>query len=157
MIVGSINNVGEEIVKYAATIQKALVFLQSHDFTKMAMGKYPIDGERVFALVQSYNTRALTDCRPETHKKFLDIQYLVKGKEYMGWCALGHAIKVAEVYDNDKDVTFYKELIPESNILLSTGVFAILYPNDVHRPGGAVEGKSSPVIKVVVKIAVNTL
>lgn len=157
MIVGSIDNVDEEIVKYAANVQKALVFLQSHDFTKVATGKYPIEGDRVFAIVQRYNTRALADCKPETHRKFLDVQYLVKGKEYMGWCALGHAIEVAEAYDDDKDVAFYKELIPESNILLSAGVFAILYPNDVHRPGGAVEGKSLPVIKVVVKIAVDTL
>ncbi|MFA6848984.1 MAG: YhcH/YjgK/YiaL family protein [Selenomonadaceae bacterium] len=157
MIVGSIDNIGAEIVKYSTTVQKALTFLQNHDFTKMDVGKYPIDGDRVFALVQSYNTRVLADCKPETHKNFLDIQYVVKGNEYMGWCALGPAIEVAEAYDADKDVAFYKELIPESNILLSAGVFAILYPNDVHRPGGAAEGKSSSVIKVVVKIALDTL
>jgi YhcH/YjgK/YiaL family protein len=157
MIVGSIDNIGAEIVKYSTTAQKALTFLQNHDFTKMDVGKYPIDGDHVFALVQSYNTRALADCKPETHKNFLDVQYVVKGMEYMGWCALGPAIEVAEDYDADKDVAFYKELIPESNILLSAGVFAILYPNDVHRPGGNVEEKSSSVIKVVVKIAVDTL
>ena len=53
------------------------------------------------------------------------------------------------------DVTFYEKLVPDSNLVLLPGSFAVLYPEDVHRPCCAVERGPAPVTKVVVKVSVD--
>lgn len=156
MIIGHIDNLDEEFCSYAQAIQKGLRFLQEKDFSKMESGRYDIDGDQIFALVQRYETKDAEDCRPETHNNYLDIQYMAKGREYLSWCVLGPDLEISEAYDPDRDVAFYKKLVPENNVLLTDRIFAVLYPHDVHRPGCKAEQKQD-VLKVVVKIATSCL
>ena len=157
MFIGSIDSLDNGHADYPKIVQKALEYLRSHDFTKLEDGRYPIDGDKCVANLQRYTTRVLAECRPATHKKYVDIQYVVEGEEYMGWCPFSPDLKVTAPYDAEKDITFYEELVPDSNIVLTPGRFAVIYPEDVHRPQGAVEGEPGPVTKVVVKISVDCL
>ena len=157
MFIGSIDALDDSRVSYPDMIQKALRYLRDHDFTQMEDGSYPIDGEKCVANVQRYTTRPHLDCRPETHQKFVDIQYMAAGEEYIGWCPFSPALQAVEPYDADTDVAFYASLVPDSNIVLSPGRFAVLYPEDVHRPQGAVDDVPGTVTKVVVKVAVDSL
>ena len=157
MFIGSIDSLDNGHADYPKIVQKALEYLRSHDFTKLEDGRYPIDGDKCVANLQRYTTRVFEECRPETHKKYVDIQYVVEGEEYMGWCPFSPDLKVTAPYDAEKDITFYEELVPDSNIVLTPGRFAVIYPEDVHRPQGAVEGEPGPVTKVVVKISVDCL
>ena len=157
MFIGTIDSLEESHVNYPAMIQKALDYLRDHDFTKMEDGRYPIDGELCVANLQRYTTRKKEECRAETHCKYVDIQFLVEGEEYMGWCPFSPDLAVSRPYDTEKDVTFYESLVPDSDIVLSPGCFVVLYPEDVHRPQGAVEDMPGSVTKVVVKIAVDCL
>ena len=157
MFIGSIDALEESRVNYPPLIQKALLYLRDHDFTQIKDGSYPIDGDKCVAKVQRYTTRPHLECRPETHQKFVDIQYVVVGEEYMGWCPFSPDLQVTAPYNADQDVAFYASLVPDSNIVLSPGRFAVLYPEDVHRPQGAVENMPGPVTKVVVKVAVDSL
>jgi len=157
MIIGSMDTLDENHVEYPAIIQKALDFLRGHDFTRMEDGKYPIEGDKCFANVQRYNTRPEKECKPETHRKFVDIQFMVAGEEFMGWCPLSPDLEECAPYDEARDVTFYKDLVPDSSIVLSPGCFAVLYPEDVHRPQAAVDGQPGKVLKVVVKVAIDSL
>ena len=75
----------------------------------------------------------------------------------MGWCPFSPDLQVTVPYNADQDVAFYASLVPDSNIVLSPGRFAVLYPEDVHRPQGAVDNVPGPVTKVVVKVAVDSL
>ena len=60
---------------------------------------------------------------------------------------------VPEAHDEARDIIFYRALIPESSILLKAGSYAVLYPEDVHRPGVSVlDEYPADVTKVVVKI-----
>jgi YhcH/YjgK/YiaL family protein len=156
MIIGHIENFEEELYPYPEAIKKAMRFLKENDCAAMEPGTYEIDGKRIYAMVQKYQTRAVKDCRAETHAKYIDIQYVAKGQEYMGWCPLTSLITVEENCLAEKDAIFYKNLIPESDLLLEEGVYAILYPQDVHRPCSCVE-KPEFVTKVVIKIAVDVL
>ncbi len=157
MFIGMIDAAESVYNTYPEAIRKALAYLRSHDFTKMEDGTYPIEGEKIFAKVQRYETRLHDSCRPETHQKYLDIQYVVEGEEYLGWCPFSPDLSVASPYDERTDVTFYERLVPESNIVLLPGSFAVLYPDDVHRPCCAVEGETAHVTKVVVKVSVDLL
>ena len=53
------------------------------------MGRRPhssIDGERVFAYVNSYTTKTVeSQVELEGHRKYIDLQFLVDGEESIGW------------------------------------------------------------------------
>ena len=156
MIVGNINEIDSDFIHYPEHIRKALDFLRAHDFSKMEDGRYPIEGDRSFAMLQRYDTKPVADCRPEAHRKYIDIQYIVKVGECLGWCPVSPDLVTVDPYDEQKDVVFYQKLVPDSNLVLSEGVFAVLFPLDVHRPCAALEGQeASAVTKIVVKIDVD--
>lgn len=157
MFIGSLDTLEESCVDYPAQIKKALEYLKSHDFTTMADGSYEIDGAKNVANLSRYTTRLVSECKPETHEKYVDIQFMVEGEEYIGWCPFSPDLTVVKAYDDARDIAFYDALVPDSNVVLSPGSFAILYPEDVHRPQGAVDDVPAKVTKVVVKIAVDSL
>lgn len=155
MVIGKISEAGSGFTKFPMAIRKALFFLHDQDFSTMEDGVYPIDGKNSYAILQRYDTRMPDSAKPEAHRQYVDIQYIVKGQEELGWCPLNPELQEHTKYDMDKDIIFYEKLVPGSSIILDEGCFAVLYPADVHRPCGAVDGKSGPVTKVVVKIAVD--
>jgi YhcH/YjgK/YiaL family protein len=131
-------------------ITKALQYLSQTDFTNVEPGKYEIDGENVFALVQTYNTKPFSSGKWEAHKKYMDIQYIVSGKEKMGFTDATKVI-VLEEYNEEKDYAIYKG---EGNFLIAEeGHFAIFFPSDVHMPSMAINIPKE-VKKVVVKVRV---
>lgn len=129
-------------------ITKALQYLSQTDFTNLEPGKYEIDGENIFALVQTYNTKPFSAGKWEAHKKYIDIQYILSGKEKMGFTETTKVI-IMEEYDEEKDYAIYKG---EGNFLIADeGHFAIFFPSDVHMPGMAINIPKE-VKKVVVKV-----
>lgn len=154
MITGSLSDLKNSHATYPPIILKALKFLQSHDFTQMKDGRYYIEGEGCYANLDRYTTKQ--ESRLESHRKFVDIQYLAEGEEFIGWRPLGSGEKVLVPYDEARDVGFFEAEGEETRVLLGGGVFAIFYPEDAHRPQMAA-GAPAPVSKVVVKIAVDLL
>lgn len=156
MIIGSIHDEDMEGIVFSPAMERALSYLRETDFSKMKDGRYEIDGDRIYATVQRYKTKPEHECRPESHRRYADVQFVAEGQEIIGWCAFTPALKVAESYNEEKDITFYEKLEPESDFVLAEGSFAILTPKDIHRPCCAIE-ESLPVLKVVVKVAVELL
>ena len=156
MIVGNIEEAEAGFVSYPEALKQALLFLQEKDFSQMSDGKYRVGKTQIFASVQRYRTRPATECRPEAHRRFVDVQYIAEGEESLGWCMISPDISPDVVYDTEKDVIFYHEMVPDSNIILSAGSFAILTPDDVHRPCGIADS-AREVVKVVVKVPVDML
>lgn len=144
-----------ENIKHASTyyslnerITKALQYLAQTDFTNLEPGKYEIDGENIYALVQTYNTKPFSSGKWEAHKKYIDVQYIVSGKEKMGFTETTKVI-IMEEYNEEKDCTIYKG---EGNFLIAEeGHFAIFFPSDIHMPGMAINIPKE-VKKVVVKV-----
>jgi biofilm protein TabA len=151
VIYGCIRNIDDEKQQFSARLQKGLEFIKNSDFTKMAEGRYEIDGDNIYATVADYDTEPKNQRRPEAHRKYLDIQYLAAGEEYIGCSFLSEQNELLEDYDEARDLVFYKNAVDEADILLNPGVYAILLPSDVHRPGCAVKAPGK-VRKVVVKI-----
>jgi hypothetical protein len=67
---------------------KAFIFLSNPDLKELETGRYDIDGDNLFAKVDEYETRDEPDTRYEAHRRYADIQYLIKGKEYIGVLSL---------------------------------------------------------------------
>ena len=134
-------------------VQKGFEFLLNSDLAKLEPGRYDIVGDDVFALVQEYNTKPTTAGKWEAHKKYIDIQYIVSGKEKIGYSFFNKMI-VTEEYKDIKDIMFLKG--EGSFVIAESGYFALLFPTDIHMPGIAVEDNvKNEVIKVVVKVKVD--
>ena len=115
-------------------------------------GRYEIDGDRVFAMVQRYDTAPGTEKRFESHRRYLDIQLVVAGRERILHAPV-EALEIVEPHDGDRDVAFYAAPPASSSCLLLPGDFALLYPGDGHKPGCMAGGRDA-VVKVVVKVEV---
>jgi YhcH/YjgK/YiaL family protein len=114
-------------------------------------GRHEIEGQRLFALVQSYTTRPATEVVFEAHRSYMDLQLVFEGREAIGWAPTA-ALETTEPYSAEKDV----ELLDGSVALvmpLESGWFAVLLPQDAHKPCCHLDGPSK-VRKVVFKIAI---
>lgn len=117
------------------------------------LGRHDIDGDAVYALVQRYPTRPEAETRLEAHRRYIDIQYLVAGREVIHWAALADLAEVTRPYDAVTDVAFYAAVADMVPVRLRAGRFAILFPDDAHAPCCA-WGDPAEVLKVVVKVEV---
>lgn len=132
-------------------IDKALKHIQGLDAASLRVGKYIVD-EDFFYLVQEYNTKTPEEGKYESHKKYVDIQYVAEGREHIAVTATAF-LEPDGAYNEDTDVQFLKDAKHASNILLTSGKYAILYPKDAHKPGLTVD-EVTRVKKILAKIRI---
>jgi len=131
-------------------IGKALNYLKETDFSKIENGKYEIEGNDIFAMVNEYNTKDATEGKLESHRNYLDVQYVAKGAEQIGYIPFNEQ-KPEIDYNIENDVTFYSG--EKSFTKLEEGMFAIFFPTDIHMPGIKLDVPVK-VKKVVVKVKI---
>ena len=126
----------------------AFAFLERPGVADLANGRYPIDGENVFALVQTYATKPFDDGLPEAHRRYADIQTVISGKEAFGYAPLTDQ-PVTRPYDPEQDILFIRGNI--TLFTLTPGLFALFLPQDAHLPGRMIDQPEN-VRKIVIKI-----
>jgi len=131
-------------------IRRALEYLAQTDVIALAPGRYAIDGDRVFALVQRYDTKPREQGVWEAHRRYIDVQFVAAGLESMGYARIG-SLTVTRPYAAEKDC----ELLEGNGdfVTAAAGTFVVFFPHDAHMPCLSF-GKSQAVVKVVVKVAV---
>ena len=130
-------------------IAKGFDFLLHTDLDAIPSGKYDIEGDTIFALVQEYQTKPLAECKLESHKKYIDIQYVIRGEEFMGVTTQNNQTVLEN--NEEKDYTFYEG--NTSLVRVSKGMFTIFFPDDLHQPCVQTEF-ASEVKKVVIKVLI---
>ena len=148
MIFDTLKNVDN--YKGLGRVYDALKFLSETDFSKIELGRYELDGDNIFYMVQSYDTDP-DKTISEAHKKYIDIQYMVEGEEIIGVADISEDKELTEAKE-ENDVWFYD--CKTEPLVLSAGKYMVLYPNDLHCPGVATNGTALTCRKVVVKVKV---
>ena len=115
-------------------------------------GRYEIRGNDVYALVMNYRTVPPAEKKWEAHRNYIDVQLVLSGTERMD-VAVSEPMKVSVPYNPEKDVELYAEAAQFCSLILKPGLFALLYPHDVHRPGCLIQNPEQ-VRKMVLKIRV---
>ena len=156
MILSHLDLIDQDSATLAPALQKALAYLKATDFSKVTPGQFAIDGDRLYGMLNEYETEPKDKRRPETHGKHIDVQYIVSGQELIGYARLVDGLTVLEDRLADWDVIHYADVPNETDLLMSAGMYAIFFPWDVHRPNCA-NGVAQPVRKVVLKVAVAEL
>lgn len=131
-------------------IEKGLKFLEENDLSGWENGKYEIEGDEIFVSIQDYKTKPLEEGRFEAHRKYLDIQYIIKGKERLGFGKTENQSSATD-YDEEKDIIFLKG---SGNFAFAqAGDFLIFMPQDAHMPCIAID-EPEYVKKAVVKVLI---
>ena len=118
----------------------------------VAVGKYELESG-AYVSVQEYTTKARSEAKYEAHKKFIDIQLILSGRELIAVTPI-EKMEIKDEYNETKDVMFFHHNDECTDYVLETGDFLILYPQDVHMPGVCVNERSL-VRKIVVKVPVS--
>ncbi len=159
MIVSDLEHIAGQTVS-TRLLSLALDFLRQTEGQNLDDGRVTIDGDLVYALVQSYQTEPLpsgSSPRLETHRKYIDIQYVVSGSEALGWTPL-EQLSVTTPYDAAKDVEFGSAPPAAVTLVrLTAGQMAVLWPEDAHAPRlaaaiGDKPAQPTDVKKIVVKV-----
>lgn len=119
----------------------------------VAVGRHEIDGDAVYALVQRYRTRPVAGMQLEAHRRYIDIQCLLDGRELIQWAPLAGLAEATRPYDVATDAALHPLAADTVPVPLKPGWFTILFPDDAHAPTCA-WGEETEVLKVVVKVGV---
>ena len=101
-------------------------------------------------------TKPFAETRPEVHREYIDVQFLVQGREKIGVASDTGKNAVAEDLLAQRDLLFYAGMENESTLTMTPGSFAVFFPSDVHRPACAFE-QPETIRKVVVKVRLSLL
>ena len=128
-------------------LKKGFDFLLENDLQALPVGKYEIENDKVFVMIQEYDTKLIEECRLESHYSYTDIQYVIKGEERMVYTNKEETEVIEENKEND--VMFLKG--EGDHLIVKEGCFAIFMPQDAHMPGVCVN-QPQAVKKAVVKV-----
>src|ERR1700730_3464237 len=134
--------------QYQKYWDEAFAFLKTHDLKTLAKGKYPIDSNFVYASVTEDPSKDFDKTSWESHRKYIDLQYVIDGEEKMGIFPAAKA-QVIKPYDENKDVANYVADGPTYSA--TPEAFFIFFPTDAHRPN-ITPGGNKVVKKIVIKV-----
>lgn len=160
MIYGNVNN--EFFERQAAILPKplgdALRFLKTADLVHHEPGRFPMDlnGVDVILQVMDMETKPRQATKPEIHRKYIDVQFLVSGgPEKAAYYNDDGANAVnSDELATERDILFY-ENNPEALegvVYLTPGTYAIYLPWDIHVPALNVADEAKPIRKIVMKV-----
>ena len=132
-------------------LRKAFEFMRRPDLSTLAPGRYEIDGDNCWAMIQDCALKPVTDAPAqfEFHRAYIDVQSPISGAETYGVLTTP-AAEAAKPFDAGKDYALFKSKC--AYVTLSPGEFAVFFPGGgAHAPGLSADGPR-PLRKLVVKV-----
>ena len=136
----------EAILKDGTIENKRLLSLPVNAFEKVDLD------DSNFGLEQIYNSKDRKQCFFESHREYIDVQFILEGEEIIEVADINNLL-VSFTYNKEMDLIKYDDSQNTSLIKLQKGDVAIFYPRDGHMPCVQIN-KSVPVCKIVVKVKV---
>jgi YhcH/YjgK/YiaL family protein len=132
-------------------IYQGLLFIKQAN-PDIAKGVYQLS-PRVKAIVSEYETQRESVCGFEAHKRFIDIQCVLKGSEKVCYMPI-EKLEETQPYNDENDAAFYSTDEQPQELIIGDGYFAIFFPQDGHMPQLCVD-KPQIVKKIVIKIKID--
>lgn len=134
--------------------RRAFAFLRETDVASLPDGRVTLDGDRLYANVQTYLTKEHTEGKFETHRRYIDIQHIVSGKELIGYIPSDEGCKEISPYDVATDCAFCHGTPTLCHV--NAGMCMVLFPDEPHMPCLSVDTPES-VKKIVVKVLAESM
>jgi len=129
----------------------AFDLITSNKLLALDDGRYDL-GNGVYVNIESYITQFRSARMFESHRKYVDIQYMICGEELIAVAPAKNLI-VLIPYDEEKDITFYNNEAKSEDYPLKAGDFLILRPEQAHMPCVCLNGEQH-VRKAVFKVPI---
>ncbi len=157
MILGHVD-AAESRQAYAPQILRAIEYCRTADTDHMELGRYYLDGDDFFVIYNEWTTGKKEEKLPEVHRKYVELQYVVSGREHMGFYPDRGDNRLLQDCLEEKDTIYYQENPDSGEVMLPLvkGSYAIFFPEDVHRPFCQIDGPEK-LRKIVVKINISKL
>jgi YhcH/YjgK/YiaL family protein len=148
MILDKIVNI-KNYLGITRNMDTAINYMVNKCFANLETGRHEIDGDSVFLLIQEYETKRIDEGKLESHRKYIDIQYVIEGSELIGYAPI-EDLKVVKEYDGDDDFMLFEGAFETHRI--ENGRFAVYFPHDGHMP--TINDCKKKVKKAVFKIQI---
>lgn len=156
MFIGLLADVAKHKTVLPAAIVIALEYLQQEDLVNKAPGRYEIDGDKLFYMIDEPMPRMLDGCKAESHQTYTDIQLPISARERFGFALPQADLPIAENFFDTRDIAFYSTPANEFFMDVDPGSFVVFYPGELHRPCVVID-QQKPFRKVVVKVHASLL
>jgi biofilm protein TabA len=133
-------------------LERAFEYLARTDLAALPLGRTDIEGDNLYVTVSDAETRPPEQVRFEAHRRYIDIQLVVRGQEAIGVAPVS-SLTTVEPYDAAKDIEFFAVPRESTTLALRAGDFAVFAPGDGHRPSLHLDGPHVS-RKAVVKVSV---
>ncbi|MFO7692083.1 MAG: YhcH/YjgK/YiaL family protein [Vicinamibacterales bacterium] len=133
-------------------LERVFEYLARTDLAALPLGRTEIEGDEVYVLLSEAETRPPEQVQFETHRRYIDIQMVVRGQESIGVAPLAGLV-TTEPYDAARDIEFFAVPPQSQTLALGAGDFAVFAPGDGHRPSLNLDGPHVS-RKAVVKVSV---
>ena len=136
-------------------LERVFEYLARTDLAALPLGRTDIEGDDMYVLLSEAETREPAQVRFESHRRYIDIQLVVRGQESIGVAPLAGLVST-EPYDPARDIEFFavpRVLKKSGTLALRAGDFAVFTPGDAHRPSLHLDGPHVS-RKAVLKVSV---
>ncbi len=146
-VVDSLANI-EDYAGYTTRFSKVVEFLSRKDLQRLPNGRYELDGQSVYAMIQEAQLKPWGMGRPELHRAYFDVQLPLSGEETIGIGRFDQAMPVDFNVEDD----FCLCDTPVEPFTLQPGEFAILHPGScAHAPCCTLD-MPGMIRKIVIKV-----
>ena len=135
-------------------IDNAISYIANLNHSDLEPGRYDVSDDFYYS-VQEYDVFSDEDSVYESHRRYIDAQWIVSGQERLYITDIHHLCPLDE-YDMEHDVIHYKFSSNQSSVFLTPGSCIVLFPKDAHRPSGFLDCHNR-VKKIVGKVLINKI
>lgn len=153
MISGNISQLVVAKKELPPIVFSALERIKALDFSQHADGQFEQNG----VLFKTFTaSTVLSQVRkPETHKEFIDIQFVISGKERIEFCTMDN-IKPCESLPEQDNYFYERTALSLNSIEMNRGDFVVFFPWDIHAPL-CHEFECQQIRKIVAKVPLSAL
>ena len=130
---------------------KAMVlFFQRRPY--LTRGNFEIEGKPMRVIFEEGMTKPVAERRFEAHRRFIDIQIVLKGRERMDFSTVPpNSLPLEDRMERD-DIAFYPEPAVVQTALLEADQYAVFLPGELHAPNLAFAEPENH-LKAIIKIS----
>lgn len=137
--------------KLSEKIKFAIEYIDNLDKTNIEIGIHQVNDDFYYS-VQEYITQEESKCILESHRKYVDIQWILDGEEAFNITDIA-GLQCIIAYSDEKDIIFWKPIQNMMRMVLKAASYAVLYPKNAHM-GGIAVSKPVKVKKIVGKVRI---
>ena len=112
-------------------IKYVIDYIFKLDFSSLQIEKRYQVNDDFYYFVTEYETKDRSECLLESHRKYVDIQYIIEGSEMLETADTSNLILKNEYSDSD-DIMFWYPINDMAKMILREGSVIVFYPNNAH-------------------------